>query len=170
MIYELNNFLTLDECNNFIYEIENSKVKTNFTDSGKFDNKKWINTELAEKFYRKLETYPIYEGERILRPNNLIMSGKYNVGDSFSLHTDTGLFYDRKAQEKSLWTLLIYLNDNFKGGETVFYDDFWKIDKIVKPIMGTAILFDIDLWHCGNELLKGTKYWIGCEIIGKFKN
>lgn len=168
MIYELDNFLTLDECNSFIYQIDNSKVKTNFTDSGKFDNKKWVDKQLAEQFYGKLKKYSINQGERILRPNNLIMSGKYNVGDLFSLHTDTGLFYDLDAKEKSLWTLLIYLNDNFKGGETVFYDNYWKVDKIIKPKTGMAILFDIDLWHCGNQVVEGNKYWIGCEIIGKF--
>ena len=168
MIYELDDFLTLDECNSFIYQIDNSKVKTNFTDSGKFDNKKWVDKQLAEQFYGKLKRYSINQGERILRPNNLIMSGKYNVGDLFSLHTDTGLFYDLDAKEKSLWTLLIYLNDNFKGGETVFYDNYWKVDKIIKPKTGMAILFDIDLWHCGNQVVEGNKYWIGCEIIGKF--
>ncbi len=168
MIYELDNFLTLDECNSFIYQIDNSKVKTNFTDSGKFDNKKWVDKQLAEQFYGKLKKYSINQGDRIVRPNNLIMSGKYNVGDLFSLHTDTGLFYDLDAKEKSLWTLLIYLNDNFKGGETVFYDNHWKVDKIIKPKTGMAILFDIDLWHCGNQVVEGKKYWIGCEIIGKF--
>lgn len=168
MIYELDSFLTLNECNSFIYNINNNKVKTNFTDSGKFDNKKWVDKQLAEQFYGKLKRYSINQGERILRPNNLIMSGKYNVGDLFSLHTDTGLFYDLDAKEKSLWTLLIYLNDNFKGGETVFYDNYWKVDKIIKPKTGMAILFDIDLWHCGNQVVEGNKYWIGCEIIGKF--
>jgi hypothetical protein len=28
--------------------------------------------------------------------------------------------------------------------------------------------FDIDLWHRGDVIQSGTKYWIGCEIIGTF--
>jgi len=104
------------------------------------------------------------------RPNTVIMSGKYQVGDSFSLHTDTGLYYNRDTREKTRWTLLIYLNDDFDGGETVFYNDNWRRDEvtIVRPKKGNAILFDIDLWHKGTPVTRGVKYWIGCEIIDKF--
>jgi hypothetical protein len=52
--------------------------------------------------------------------------------------------------------------------ETVFYDDNWRVTKTVTPKKGNAILFDIDLWHMGNPVTRGAKYWIGCEIIGKF--
>jgi hypothetical protein len=51
----------------------------------------------------------------------------------------------------------------------VFYNDKWIVNKIVQPKEGMAILFDIDLWHKANPLLKREKYWIGCEIIGYFK-
>jgi hypothetical protein len=96
------------------------------------------------------------------------MTGNYCPGQEFNMHTDTGLFYDRKAQEKSRWTLLIYLNDDFEGGHTLFYDDAWKQTHDIEPVAGTALLFDIDLWHKGDVLQSGVKHWIGCEIIGVF--
>lgn len=53
-------------------------------------------------------------------------------------------------------------------GATIFYDDTWRESKRIYPREGTAILFDIDLWHKGEELKTQCKYWIGCEIIGPF--
>lgn len=165
MIHKLPQFLSVDECEAYIKLIKNNKVSRPFTDSGKFTNNKYIDLELSTLFYQKLQKYEIQDN--ILRPNNVIMTGKYVVGDVFSLHTDTGLYYDNEKQEKTQWTLLIYLNDDFTGGETIFYDDAWNVTDIIKPQRGSAILFDISLWHKANELLEGEKYWIGCEIIGK---
>lgn len=167
MIYILPDFFSHMECQKYIDLINNNKIIIPFTNSGKFNNNKWNDTAITSSFYEKLLTYKL--NDNLLRPNKIIMSGKYDVGDSFSLHTDTGLFYDKINKEKTCWTLLIYLNDNFTGGETVFYDNNFNISKIIKPKEGSAILFDIDLWHKGNELINGTKYWIGGEIIGKFK-
>lgn len=42
------------------------------------------------------------------------------------------------------------------------------INKVIVPIKGYAVLFDISLWHKANEILECNKYWIGCEIIGGF--
>lgn len=163
MIYELENFCSDVECARYIEQIDNTETCVPFTDTGKFLNNKWTDAELAHVFYEKLKTYGI---AGILRPNTIVMSGKYVTGDSFSLHTDTGLYYNKIEGEKSRWTLLIYLNDDFDGGETVFYDDNWRITKSITPKKGHAILFDIDLWHKGNPVTRGAKYWIGCEIIG----
>jgi hypothetical protein len=167
MIYELYDFLSPVECNKYIDIINTNTNVVPFTDNGNFTNNKWRDIEEAELFYKRLETFNLCDN--ILRPNNIIMSGKYKVCDSFFIHTDTGLYYDKVKKEKTRWTLLIYLNDNFEGGETVFYNDKWIVNKIVQPKEGMAILFDIDLWHKANPLLKGEKYWIGCEIIGHFK-
>jgi hypothetical protein len=106
---------------------------------------------------------------RYLRPNNLIMAGLYAPHDSFGLHTDTGLYFNREENTRSRWTLLIYLNDvaPADGGETVFYNtDTWAEAQRIRPEAGKALLFDIDLWHRGDALLQGEKCWIGCEIIG----
>jgi hypothetical protein len=168
MIYELSHFLNIFECKQYIENINKNTTCIPFTNSGKFTNNKWNDEKLANIFYEKLQNYNIENDNTIIRPNKIIMSGKYNIGDSFSLHTDTGLYYNLENREKTQWTLLIYLNDDFNGGETVFYDNNWNITKIIIPKMGKAILFDINLWHKGNQIMNGEKYWIGCEIIGKF--
>jgi hypothetical protein len=155
----------INDCDEFIELINNNKNCQNFTDSGKFTNKKWIDHQLSNKFYTKLKE--LTNDPRYLKANNLIMAGTYVPGDSFGLHTDTGLYYNTKDKTKSKWTLLIYLNDDFVGGETIFYNENGEYCKI-KPEKGKALLFDIDLWHKGDEVIYGSKYWIGCEIIGNF--
>ena len=144
---------------------------TPFTNTGNFDNKKWHDPLLASQFHQRLkEVLGITDvlSPSLLRANSLVMTGRYKPGDSFNLHTDTGLYYNRETRTKSRWTLLIYLNDDFEGGTTEFFDDAWKPTRTVLPKAGTALLFDIDLWHRGVEVTKGEKCWIGCEIIGAF--
>jgi hypothetical protein len=165
-IYTIDNFLNDDEIelyNNMV--INPPKEATDFTDTGLFTNCKWHNKYIADLFFDKLEKY-IVKSDLAIRANNLIMAGSYKPGEEFSLHTDTGLFFDIINKQKSKWTLLIYLNDDFEGGETTFYDYSWNITEVIKPVKGKALLFDMDLWHRGNAVLSGNKRWIGCEIIG----
>lgn len=166
-IIEINDFLTSAECAYFC-EMINKTDAGPFTCTGLFENKKWRDQPLANKFYDRLcET--VNHKHDYLRAGDLIMSGQYVPGQSFSMHTDTGLFYDAAAGERSRWTLLVYLNDNYEGGETVFYDTAtWAETRCIKPVQGKALIFDIDLWHCGMPLQNGKKSWIGCEIIGSF--
>ena len=166
-IYTIPNFLTEDEIAAYKTLVLNPPDDaTDFTNSGKFQNKKWVDPAIADAFYERLKQY-IEPSPLALRANNLVMTGHYEAGEQFGLHTDTGLFYSRSASERSCWTLLIYLNDDYEGGHTLFYDDDWKPTESIKPEKGKALLFDIDLWHRGDIITIGEKYWIGCEIIGK---
>lgn len=165
-IYKVPGFLTSAECHMFIKEIESVKKSIPFTNSGLFKNNKYVDEVLCLQFYDKLLTYGIQDN--LVRPNNLIMTGMYTPGDSFNIHTDTGLYYNEPAREKSRWTLLIYLNDVVGEGATVFLDDDWNVREKIYPVAGMGVLFDIDIWHLGEELRTQNKYWIGCEIIGTF--
>jgi hypothetical protein len=166
-IYEYPGFLTQEECNEYITLIRNKQAR-NFTDSGAFTNKIWTDPELAFLFRDRTAKYN--NGMAFgLAANDVIMAGMYKPGDSFSIHTDTGLFFDLAGRKKTRYTLLIYLNDEFEGGNTIFYDtDTWAVTKVVKPERGKALIFDIDLWHSGEPLISGSKMWIGCEIIDSF--
>lgn len=167
MISCINNFLSDDECKEYIQLIEEAMTHKNipFTNTSNNFNHKCINQELANKFLERIFKNGQLDKD-VNTANDLIMMAKYNKGENFGIHTDTGLFYDKATKTKTRYTLLVYLNDDFKGGNTVFYTDKFKLTDIIIPKKGSCLLFDIDLWHEGKEVTEGSKYWIGCEIIG----
>jgi hypothetical protein len=170
-IFTIKDFLSEKDCLQFIDLIKNKKTVVSFTNTGYFDNDKFVDMKLTDLFFLKLKNLLgdlTVEKLQIVRANSLIMTGKFNENQEFSLHTDTGLYFNRTDKEKSRFTLLIYLNDNFDGGETIFFDDDFNELLRVVPTKGSALLFDIEMWHKGNKITKGIKYWIGCEIVGRY--
>jgi hypothetical protein len=169
-IYTIDSFLQPEELGEFREMVLSPPAEADqFTANGLFKNFKAIDQALATRFYERLVLSGLTadRGHAFLRANKYVMAGHYRPGDQFSLHTDTGLFYDRKGGEKSRWTLLVYLNDDFEGGQTTFFTDAGKEMVWIQPRAGRALLFNIDLWHRGEEVRGGEKMWIGCEIIGK---
>lgn len=116
-VITIDNFFSKDECKRYIEKIDKKQNKVCFTNSGIFENDKYVDEKLALYFFNKIVSYNILD---IIKPNNLIFTGKYQPDQHFNLHTDTGLYFDLKNREKTNYTLLIYLNDNFSGGETAF--------------------------------------------------
>jgi hypothetical protein len=88
----------------------------------------------------------------------------YASGQGFGIHTDTGIL-DPSRKEESSYVVLIYLNDDYEGGETVFYDSHYKESARIKPEKGKAVIFDIDVLHSGEKVITGEKYWIGCDLL-----
>lgn len=165
-VYVIPDFLNEDEINTFL-NMTFPDESFSFNNSGKFKNGKWMDTSISTMFYDKLiQIIKEDRGRPFIGANDVIMMGEYKKDDIFGLHTDTGLYYNRKENKKSCWTLLIYLNDDFIGGTTSFYNDQFELTTTIIPKKGTALLFDIDLWHKGDQLYEGYKKWIGCEIIG----
>lgn len=169
MIKVIDNFLSPDECSEYIELIEEFTRQKNipFTNSSTNFNHKYVNEELSQKFYERFLTFKD-DSLNVVKPNNLIMMAKYANGEQFGIHTDTGLYYNKDKQLKTQYTVLIYLNDDFEGGLTIFYDDFFNKTTEIIPRKGSCLIFDINLWHEGQIVKSGNKYWIGCEFIGKF--
>lgn len=85
----------------------------------------------------------------------------YEPGGKFDAHYDND--YNTDVSTRCA-TLLVYLNDDYDGGET----DFVKIGVSIKPKKGKGILFwSLDeknqliknSMHCGNKVINGKK-WI----------
>jgi hypothetical protein len=81
------------------------------------------------------------------------------------IHTDTGSEYDVPNNMYSKFTFLTYLNDGFTGGCTKFYDDRLRETCVITPERNRTLVFDIDLFHSGEKVLDGSKYWIGTELV-----
>lgn len=169
-IFTIQHFLTDSECISYINLINNTTNICPFTNSGIFKNNKFTDSNISNSLYKRLCDF--ISVDRLLKiniigNNDLIMTGQYEPEQEFSLHTDTGLYYDKINKLKSTYTLLIYLNDDFEGGETTFYDQSFNEQFKITPQKGMALIFNIDNWHRGCKIKKGNKLWIGCELIGK---
>lgn len=84
----------------------------------------------------------------------------YTVGGTYEFHNDSENFVDGKLSrvlERDV-TILIYLNDNYEGGELVFPE--WGV--AFKPKQGTLIAFPsyIEFSHTVRPVTSGERYTI----------
>ncbi len=79
---------------------------------------------------------------------NYFQLTKWNTGCSAPAHKDI---------KNHIWSSILYLNDNFTGGETIVGDE------VVKPETGKLIIFEgAKLTHSVNVITKGVRYTIPC--------
>lgn len=69
---------------------------------------------------------------------------KYAGSGHFKRHTDGG--FDIDSDNRSIFTVMAYLTDDFVGGETVIYEPDGPAHKIM-PQTGTLVVFNHDLEH-----------------------
>lgn len=79
---------------------------------------------------------------------------KYSVGDFIDMHVD-GINISHRKHD--CFTVNIYLNDGFGGGDTVFYDNRLCEVLRVKPRAGSVVLFDPRINHAGAVVTAGEK-------------
>lgn len=115
--------------------------------------------DLAEDFFRKAEQFLPQEHENKLQNfNEMFRVYKYTPGQRFKMHRDGS--YIRNEHEKSFYTFMIYLNDDFEGGETEFENLF-----TVAPKKGSALVFYHPLRHEGKILVSGKKYVLRTDVM-----
>ena len=82
---------------------------------------------------------------------------RYKPGQYFKWHKDG--FYCRSDAEVSQLTLMMYLNDDYKGGETEFR---WET---IQPKRGMALVFPHIMTHQGASIESGTKYVLRTDVM-----
>lgn len=88
---------------------------------------------------------------------------RYDEGQRFAPHFDG--FFQRDNGERSQLTCLIYLNDDFTGGETKFYDDDKVLRSTIRPERGAALLFEHLQLHEGAPVTSGRKYVLRTDVM-----
>jgi predicted 2-oxoglutarate/Fe(II)-dependent dioxygenase YbiX len=91
---------------------------------------------------------------------------RYRKGQQFDWHMDGA--YMRANGERSLFTLMFYLNEGFKGGDTTFsdwgsplvFDDF-----AITPQSGKALLFFHPISHKGEPVMSGEKFVLRTDVM-----
>lgn len=82
---------------------------------------------------------------------------RYDPGQYFKRHRDGA--FRRSSTEASLFTLMVYLNDDFEGGGTSFGD--WEI----RPKTGMALAFEHRIKHAGETVTRGRKYALRTDVM-----
>jgi prolyl 4-hydroxylase len=82
---------------------------------------------------------------------------RYDPGQTFRWHRDG--YFERPNRERSRLTLMVYLNDDFEGGETRFEH------AVIKPVEATALFFVHHLLHEGAEVKRGRKYVLRTDVM-----
>ena len=118
--------------------------------------------DLAEWLWEKLRgvDLPWDEGYEPLRLNERIRFYRYDPGQYFAPHYD-GFYQTPDGSQQSHYTVMIYLNDGFHGGETVLHEH----DLDVEPEVGMALFFLHAQLHEGAELLAGRKYVLRTDLM-----
>lgn len=129
-----------------------------------------VEPEIASLIWKRVagEVRKALPERQALGVNERLRFYRYDAGEAFPAHTD-GCF-ERSAQERSLLTLLVYLNQDFVGGGTVI----WKSEDEMKrarpgaaflPRTGTALIFAHGLWHEGRPVTGGRKYVLRTDVM-----
>jgi hypothetical protein len=171
-VKEIQNILTSEECDVVIQCAKKSGLtkssllfqsNTKIYTSNNTDNRISSETWLENTYHPILKKISEINTNLTGLPENIqedLVVVKYNTGGKFNAHYDASDTYNGQRYT----TLIIYLNDDFEGGETVFT----KIDKTIKPKKGNGILFYntdvsgkilVDSLHKGNPIIAGEK-WI----------
>jgi prolyl 4-hydroxylase len=164
----------------------------------------YYDIELASKLMKKIQVH-LQENLEYLGQNvyfNSITKGsewkpsfiydkiriyKYHEQTCFPEHIDykvkRTIFRDEKEYvQQSFLTLLIYLNDDFEGGQTGYWPDhngihcrfLRNVEKqctrkdhqvLIQPKIGMAVIQDQNILHEGLPTTKGIKYILRTDII-----
>lgn len=170
----LNGILSKQECDQLI-ELSKPHYETlanEFTENERQSDRVLIkNKQFAQKLFEVIKHYippnnrPFgfdIEGEWLPKKvNSCLRFSRYQSPSiGFSKHTDSNFIKHNNL--RSIFTVLIYLNDDFEGGETVFYTD---PTFIFRPLIGSCIIFNHNTLHEGRPVTKGTKYIIRTDIV-----
>lgn len=101
-----------------------------------------------------------------------IQGTSYDTGCLYKGHHD--YIYDQgniNKRGQRNWTILIYLNDDYTGGETIFVE----ADQVIKPVRNNAIVWnnlknnaiDVDTLHEAKAVQSGTKYVLQIWVRNK---
>jgi predicted 2-oxoglutarate/Fe(II)-dependent dioxygenase YbiX len=169
-LFVIHDFLSPEECQRFIARSEEAGFgDAPITTSMGFVMRKDIrNNErvmlddpaLAAELFERARPLLVREwfGWELVDFNERWRYYRYDPGQAFAPHFDG--YYERPTGERSHFTFMIYLNDDFEGGETVFQQVFG-----VTPERGMALVFYHKQLHEGAPVVRGRKYVLRTDVM-----
>lgn len=165
---ECETFINLAHKIGFQKSTINHSTKGVIMDTNARNNERVVHDDpkIASDLFDKLKIHlPIsMNSKQLVGLNERIRFYKYSPGEFFARHRDEIL--ELKDGRTSYLTLLIYLNDDFKGGNTLIEGPYANPDKeIIQPQSGMAFLMQHSLIHEGETLTSGTKYILRSDVM-----
>ena len=172
-IWTIENFLNKNECDDLIIFSEQKgydEATVSFTSGAQMmknirNNYRLIHIDniMADKYWDKLKQFcpKQLDNAEVTGLNEQFRFYKYESEQRFKKHID-GRF-KRNELEESRITFMIYLNDDFSGGETRFND------VTIHPQTGTALCFIHEQKHEGAPVKEGEKYVLRSDVMYKRK-
>jgi len=179
-IFTIAELFTRDECADLIKRAESigfaaASVRTH--DGPKMlthiRNNERVNLDdetLAAEMWLRIEALcPEFDGQTAQGVDHKLRFYRYEAGQQFKRHKD-GSVTNELGQASKL-SYLVYLNDDFTGGETMFRhyegkgEERRKLETVVSPSTGSALLFRHERWHEGTPVTDGLKYVLRTDVF-----
>lgn len=126
--------------------------------------------ERAHRLFKRISRFipsnPNKRGAVAQGLNERLRFLRYFPGEYFKPHFDNP-YEDERNGTISIFTVQVYLNDDFDGGETVFLDG----GEIVRPVayrpkQGSVLVFEQEpYYHEGATVTRGVKYCVRTEVM-----
>jgi prolyl 4-hydroxylase len=170
-LFTIDSFLTPSECDELtIWSEHKGYEEAKIQVSGKEIMMKtvrnnsritFVDYDLANRIWEKFKPFAVtrFANSEVTGLNELFRFYRYEKGERFKKHIDGS--YIRNEEEASYFTLMIYLNDDFEGGETSFNGHS------IKPKKGMALAFYHGMKHSGEEIKSGIKYVLRTDVMYK---
>jgi predicted 2-oxoglutarate/Fe(II)-dependent dioxygenase YbiX len=174
-IFVIHGFLTAEECASFVarseqagYEAATITTAAGFVMSKEVrDNARLIvdDASLAADWWLRARPFlPQRMKEwRAVGFNERFRFYRYDSGQKFAPHFDG--YFRRGNVEQSQLTFMVYLNADFTGGETKFYDEDRELHVTVRPECGMALGFVHLQLHEGAPVVEGRKYVLRTDVM-----
>ncbi|GAB5405925.1 MAG: hypothetical protein Aurels2KO_41560 [Aureliella sp.] len=179
-VFTVSGVLTVNECQELIERAESigfaaASVRTHsgpkmMTNIRNNDRVNLDDPELADLMWSRISgVLPMLDDQRPLSVDNRLRFYRYEPGQEFKRHKDGSATNDDGHVTKLSY--LIYLNSDFEGGATTFRDyvgsgeSRQKIEHVINPETGSALLFRHQRWHEGTGLISGRKYVLRSDVF-----
>jgi hypothetical protein len=174
-------FLSAAECNDYILlgesvgfdeaTISTAQGMVIMKDVRNNDRVMFDDPERAHSLYQKLSPHlmPLFnEKWAPVGLNERLRLYRYDVGQLFNWHYDG--HFSRSNGERSMFTFMVYLNDDFEGGATSFSQVGYGVASIgdmirITPVKGMALLFHHPILHRGDAVTERRKYVLRTDVM-----
>ena len=151
--YQFDNFLDNDTCDKIIFEINLKDFSIAHQFNQGRHNKEFFTEDYKIISLIKDDIEKLCVSKRKVKAYSFPFEFyRYDKDDYIDPHTDSSVILNNDLL--SNYTALIYLNDNYFGGDTYFSEK--KIR--VRPKKGTLFLFKHHLVHEAQKIIFGTKF------------